>query len=108
IIIEFLDMADLHSQELLTRVRGGDDAAAEELFHRFADRLIALAAIRMSEKLARRVGPEDVVQSAYRIFFVGARDGRYALEQSRNGTTPQSRFLYIGIRPARTLAPGPK
>src|SRR5258708_13155234 len=52
------------------------------MFHRFAEKLIALGASRLSEKLGRRVDPEDVVQSAYRSFFVGARDGRYALERS--------------------------
>ena len=75
-------MADDPSIELLARVRAGDEQAAEELFQRFAERLIAVAAARLSAKLARRVDPEDVVQSAYRSFFVKARDGRYALQRS--------------------------
>ena len=41
------------------------------------DRLIALARGRLSSKLTKRVDPEDVVQSAYRSFFAGVRDGRY-------------------------------
>jgi hypothetical protein len=61
-------MADYPSIELLARFRAGDERAAEELFPRFAERLIAVAKARLSAKLARRVGAEDVVQSAYRSF----------------------------------------
>lgn len=70
------------SAELLARVGAGDDAAAEVVFLRFAERLLALAATRLSEKLMRRVDAEDVVQSAYRSFFVGARDGRFVVMKS--------------------------
>src|SRR5262249_30496366 len=51
------------------------------LFRRYADRLIALARSRLPGKLARRVDPEDVVQSAYRSFFADARAGRYDPER---------------------------
>lgn len=75
-------MPDNESAELLSRFRAGDERAAEQLFNRFAARLIALAGSRLSEKLARRLDAEDVVQSAYRSFFRGARDGRYVLQRS--------------------------
>jgi RNA polymerase sigma factor (sigma-70 family) len=75
-------MADNPSIELLARVRAGDEQAADELFQRFAERLVAVASARLSAKLARRVDAEDVVQSAYRSFFVNVRDGRYALQRS--------------------------
>lgn len=75
-------MDNLPSGELLARVRTGEREAAEELFRRFAERLSALAAARLSQKLARRVDAEDVVQSAYRSFFIKAREGRYALHRS--------------------------
>ena len=65
----------------MARWRAGDQAAAAELFERYADRLIALARSRLSAKVACRVDPEDVVQSAYRSFFAGARDGRYDLQR---------------------------
>ena len=55
----------------------GNQQAAGELFQRYAERLLALARRRLSARLARHVDPEDVVQSAYRSFFAGARDGRY-------------------------------
>lgn len=69
------------SAELVKRFQAGDERAAEELFKRFAERLIRLAGARISEKLKRRVDAEDVVQSAYNSFFRGARAGRYHLER---------------------------
>ncbi len=75
-------MAEQSSEELLSRVRAGNASAADELFHRFFEGLIALAAARLSAKLARRLDPEDVVQSAYRSFFLGAQQGRYVLKRS--------------------------
>ena len=75
-------MVDEESAELLVRWQNGDQQAAGDLFRRYAERLIALVRSRLSEKLARRLDPEDVVQSVYRSFFSGARDGRYVLEQS--------------------------
>lgn len=70
------------SHELIARWRQGDEQAANELFHRYASRLLALADSRLSGKLERRGNAEDVVQSAYRSFFAAARDGRYVLERS--------------------------
>src|SRR5215831_5865735 len=58
--------------EFLTRLRARDDAAANELFQRFANQLIALARRRIAGGLRHKVDPEDVVQSAYKSFF-----GRY-------------------------------
>jgi RNA polymerase sigma factor (sigma-70 family) len=75
-------MADGESIQLLARWRGGDQQAAAELFQRYAERLIALARRRLSTRLATRIDPEDVVQSVYGSFFVGARDGRFTLERS--------------------------
>lgn len=74
-------MADEASVELVARWRAGDQQAAEELFRRFAERLMALARSRLSARLARHVDPEDVVQSVYRSFFADARAGRFVLQQ---------------------------
>ena len=46
------------------------------LFNRYAGRLTALARLRLSHAVAARVDAEDVVQSAYRSFFVLARNGK--------------------------------
>jgi RNA polymerase sigma-70 factor (ECF subfamily) len=69
------------SGDLLARWRAGDQQAAEELFRRYVKRLTALARGRLSAKLAGRVDPEDVVQSAYRSFFADARAGQYDLQR---------------------------
>jgi RNA polymerase sigma factor (sigma-70 family) len=69
------------SADLMARWREGDQQAAGEMFRRYAERLVALARRRMSTRLARHLDPEDVVQSAYRSFFSGARAGCYALRR---------------------------
>jgi RNA polymerase sigma-70 factor (ECF subfamily) len=67
---------------LVDRLKAGDARAADELFSRYVDRLLELARGRLSAKLARRVDAEDIVQSAYRSFFVRAQQGEYALGAS--------------------------
>ena len=69
------------SIDLLARWQAGDQEAAAQMFRRYAQRLIALARSRLSGKLAQRLDPEDVVQSAYRSFFAGARHGQYDLQR---------------------------
>jgi RNA polymerase sigma-70 factor (ECF subfamily) len=59
----------------LTRLQARDDAAAGELFSRFAGQLIALARGRIGSGLRHKVDPEDVVQSAYKSFFHRYGDG---------------------------------
>jgi RNA polymerase sigma-70 factor (ECF subfamily) len=55
--------------EFLARLQSGDDAAAQELFGRFAHQLIALALRHIDAGLRHKVEPEDIVQSAYKSFF---------------------------------------
>lgn len=54
------------------------DDAARELFARFTGRLIGLARTRLAGRLRHKVDPEDVVQSAYKSFFL--RYGTEALD----------------------------
>src|SRR5205085_4152245 len=76
-------MSETPSAELLARYHcRHDEAAAEELFRRYAGRLTALARSRLSRALATRVDAEDVVQSAYRSFFLLAHDGEVLLRES--------------------------
>lgn len=70
------------SVDLIARWQDGDQDAADALFHRYVERLLALAQTRLPTWLARHVDAEDVVQSAYRSFFTGARAGRYVLARS--------------------------
>ena len=58
------------------------DDVAKQLYERYVQRLTALARRRLSNKLAARLDPEDVVQSAYRSFFVRARDGRFEIRSA--------------------------
>jgi RNA polymerase sigma-70 factor (ECF subfamily) len=66
--------------ELLARWREGDQRAEEELFSRYTGQLIALARSRLSPRLAGRIDAEDVVQSAYRSFFLHA--DRFVIQRS--------------------------
>ena len=56
--------------EFLARLHSQEDAAARELFDRFARGLIALALRHIAAGLRHKVDPEDVVQSAYKSFFL--------------------------------------
>ena len=66
--------------ELLALLRSGDEAAAEAVFEQYADRLTRLAQGRLSARLSARIDAEDIVQSAWRSFFVAVRAGRFRLE----------------------------
>lgn len=70
------------SRLLLKRYQSGDEQAAEVIFHRYLERLVGLAGKQLSEKLQRRVAPEDVVQSVFRSFFNKAEEGRFSLEKA--------------------------
>jgi RNA polymerase sigma-70 factor (ECF subfamily) len=61
------------------RLQARDDTAAQELFERFAGRLIALARSRFATALQHKVDPEDVVQSAYKSFFHRYDEGKFKL-----------------------------
>jgi DNA-directed RNA polymerase specialized sigma24 family protein len=73
---------DEPSVVLLARYRAGDEQAATELFRRYVSRLTVLARARIAPRIARRFDAEDVVLSAYRSFFVRARDGQFSLAHS--------------------------
>jgi len=75
-------VSDELSHQLLERVKSGDERAAGELYDRYVGRLLALTEQRISNKLGRRLDAEDVLQSAYRSFFAGARQGRFVVKQS--------------------------
>jgi RNA polymerase sigma-70 factor (ECF subfamily) len=70
------------SQELLLGYQAGESDAADLIFRRYVGRMVALARSRMSARLRQRVDPDDIVQSAYRSFFVHARTEEYVLRRS--------------------------
>jgi RNA polymerase sigma-70 factor (ECF subfamily) len=60
--------------------RAGDPEAARQLVDRYLERLVAVARRRLSQRLASRVDPEDVVQSVFRTFFFRAKDGQFKIK----------------------------
>jgi RNA polymerase sigma-70 factor, ECF subfamily len=58
---------------LMTDLRLGEQAAAETVFSRYAQQLIALARTKLDQRLQQRVDPEDVIQSVYKSFFLRHR-----------------------------------
>lgn len=75
-------MNESETVQIFNRMKNGDDEAAREVFERYLIRLVGVARKRLSEKLAQKVDPEDVVQSAFRSFFVRARDGQFAIQRA--------------------------
>jgi RNA polymerase sigma-70 factor (ECF subfamily) len=67
-------------RSLVKQWQAGDQKAAQELFDRYAERLLALARRRISQRLASRVDPEDVVQSVFRTFFDRVKAGQFQIE----------------------------
>src|SRR5262245_54878689 len=72
----------MNSHELLKLAQSGDSGAAAVIFDRYVERLLALARSRLAPKLRRRIDAEDVVQSAYRSFFVHAENQEFVLNES--------------------------
>ena len=62
---------------LLSVFRTGDQDAATQLYLRYAKRLRALVKEQCSNELARRLEEDDIVQSVFRTFFTGAKQGLY-------------------------------
>jgi RNA polymerase sigma-70 factor (ECF subfamily) len=68
-------------RSLLRRLRLGEEDAPTELYFRYAARLRALAERQGGADLARRMDPEDIVQSVFRTFFRRAAEGHYDVPQ---------------------------
>src|SRR6516165_8459099 len=68
--------------ELVGRLRNGDPQAAEEIFTRYAQRLVCLAEQQLSRKLAARLDGGDVVQSVFRTFFRRSAAGEFRIDNS--------------------------
>jgi RNA polymerase sigma-70 factor (ECF subfamily) len=65
---------------LVSRWRSGDQEAARQIFERYVSQLLGLASRRISQRLASRVDPEDIVQSVFRTFFHRAREGQFQID----------------------------
>lgn len=58
----------------------GSAPSANDAFERFTRRLIGLARVHLDARLQHKIEPEDVVQSAYKSFFLRYGEGALAAE----------------------------
>jgi RNA polymerase sigma-70 factor (ECF subfamily) len=70
-------------RSLLRLYRHGDQEAATRLYERYAHRLRALAKLKKSPDLGRRVDADDIVQSVFGSFFRKAKAGVYDVPQGK-------------------------
>ena len=64
---------------LIDRLRRGDNAAATEIYERFARQLIQQAQQRLVGRLRGKADPEDVVQSVFKSLYGRLQDGQFVL-----------------------------
>lgn len=74
--------SDEHWETLLRGLRDGDNKAGHEFFAHYGAALHRLADRHLAQRLRRRIGPEDVVQSACRTFLRRAQGGEFHLPDS--------------------------
>ena len=74
--------SSLSAKQLVEKLTLGDPDAGDELYHRYSERLIALADKRMGQALRAHVTPEDIAHSALGSFFRRAATGDYEVDHS--------------------------
>ena len=67
-------------RDLIAQFKAGSESAAGELFDRYCEKLMRLARRRIGQRMASRVDPEDVIQSAFRTFFVRVRNDEFTFD----------------------------
>lgn len=61
--------------ELMRRLRDGDQSAATTIFHEYQRRLLGLARKKLDDRLRAKLDEDDVVQSVLRTFFTRQAQG---------------------------------
>lgn len=61
----------------MARLRSGDEYAATQVWQRYVDALVTVAYRHLDKTILSKVDAEDVVQSAYRSFFLRFREGKF-------------------------------
>jgi RNA polymerase sigma-70 factor (ECF subfamily) len=64
-------------QELIARIRAGDEDAARQLYDRYVNRLTGLIRAKTGSKHRALISFEDVAQSVFRSVFRGVKSGDY-------------------------------
>jgi RNA polymerase sigma-70 factor (ECF subfamily) len=95
-----LPLDEESDRTLLSRFRAGSEEAAAAIYHRYAERLRALARAQYSHDLAGRVDVEDIVQSVFGNFFQGARAGFYSVP---DGQALWNLFLVMALNKIRSV-----
>lgn len=70
---------DAEWDRLLQGLRTGDEEACADFWNQYGPLLESVAQRQLSQKVQRRVGPDDVVQSACRTFFRRVSAGQFEL-----------------------------
>lgn len=68
----------------ITQLRAGDQTAADPLWQRYFERLVALARARLEQAPRRAADEEDVALSAFHSFCRAAEKGRFAKMDDRD------------------------
>ena len=71
---------DSSFDDLVARLRTGDQNAAEVVVDQYARRLIALARNNLDRRILTKEGPEDVLQSVFKSFFHRCGQGQFQLQ----------------------------
>jgi RNA polymerase sigma-70 factor (ECF subfamily) len=74
-----LQRDDEELEQLLAKLRSGDELAAEEVWQRFAGPLLQVAYRRLDNSVRQKIDADDIVQSAFRTFFIRCRQGKFDL-----------------------------
>lgn len=71
-------------ERLVQGFRAGDQQIFQEFWNEYSPQLHKIAEKHLADKLRRRIGPEDVVQSACRTFFRRIQGGMLELSDSES------------------------
>jgi RNA polymerase sigma-70 factor (ECF subfamily) len=96
------DQPPTHSDHvLLEQFRKGQMDASTRLYLKYVDRLLGMTSKKTGTELARKIDPEDIVQSVFRTFFRRVEEGLYDVPE---GEDIWKLLLVIGLNKIRTLA----
>jgi RNA polymerase sigma factor (sigma-70 family) len=86
----------------ISQLKAGEAAAAQQLWERYFQRLVALAQSKLQATPRRAADEEDVALSAFDSFCRAARDGRFSRLRDRDDLWPL--LVVLTLRKARHLA----